>query len=671
MNSTNVFRVWSLPSLILFLVVSASGSAVQQTTTEAASECSVHVELFFDMSTSLNSKHQALIDGVNQLLRRQNSPFPTTTTINLSRFANRVLDPIPLDWKELLTENKLSENLPHDFDRDKTDLLEVLRKLSTLSSKSDGIYTVFVIASDFKHDPFNKTDEAAISKYKEDTEEFFGEQSSALAEAFSKGANKGLLLISTENPSENTLQSLIINSILRLKTQKLGRGQIANFPLGPRTFKDNDFLSYFQTLEVKVIREGAINNDTDEAKITVIANPRSGECFKAAGQLYYDLYFAQDANEARQLGRFKNLKLEKDRDKAEWRNTQTVSGSDLPNGIASEEEIRAYVRRREQPTGDLEIPTGVAHLRDYIIVPHFDGVPTVFNNSFSMAFTVKGEITGPQEAMLRFELFCSSAVLGDSESNAKASGRPFVKKSDFQDSSQAVPKSFILPVENLTEICANDPKDPKHFFMRITGDLVSKRSRCLSVHVNRNHNGNPEHLLRTLFEQASLPACLTVFLTLGFAWKRADEIEKLEKLLAVFAIGSTSLLILLHQHVGPIKKIMDALLEGWPSVIVALFTILGFTLLASRVMQRGGLPLSRGFRGDLVEFIDLDARGKSLEHHTRKRRVRPRSFWVVLISLVAVGLGGLVVASSPEKEYCWISGDLRTDANDVPQCDSQ
>jgi hypothetical protein len=668
-------RTVCLSLITTLFALNSRGVIAEEISIEPQKQCAVEVELYFDMSLSVGP--QILIDGVNGLLKEQNSPFPASTTIKLSRFANRPLDPIELDKSGLLSDKIIQGNIPPDFDRNETNLLSVLHEIIGHANSIDPIYKVFVVASDFKHDPLNRTDDAAISQYQNSILEFFGRHGAALAEAFKPGSNRGLILLTTEN----TPQSLIIDNLMRLNH---GRSQIVRFLLNKNIFQNYDFLSYLQPLEVKVSRSGTINEKSDQAKFTTTVHARSGECLKQIDHLYYGLYFAQDASEApRELSRFKNLELKKvHADDKEWSDNQTISKSDLPplsrepNGIANEEEIQAYVRWEKQGGAQENfrlVQVGVAHLRDYLVVRHFEGLPTVSNDGFDMGFTVKGENNGPQDVTpLRFELLCSSAVLGDSASNLNADEQPVVKKSELaKNNDQTAKGSFKLSVENLAEICAYESKESKHLFMRITGGLVTKESRCLSVHINRNHNGNPEHLLRTLFEQASLPALITIYLTLIFAWKRADEIEKIEKLMAVFVIASTTLSILLHQHVGPAKLIMDDLLEGWPSIFVAFAIIVGFWLLAVRIIQRGGLPLSKGFRADVAHFIDMDARGKSLGITAKNSPWRSRIFWVGVVTMASVALIVFVIRS-PEREFCSISGDLTLGANDVypnPLCD--
>jgi hypothetical protein len=218
-----------------------------------------------------------------------------------------------------------------------------------------------------------------------------------------------------------------------------------------------------------------------------------------------------------------------------------------------------------------------------------------------------------------------------------------------------LPDLTISDRHKFEEICDSPPQD-REVSLRLSdegGDLLIKKGPfALWV---QNGKGDPEELLRQIYEQASFPAFFTSLLGLILLWRKAGEIEKVEKVLAVLALAFTTLFIILH-HLTPFESVMDlALHTPWVCVPLAMFTIAFFFLIGIRILHQGGLPLP-ATDGELLLTLE-EGESRENEKPAKWRFWRwefwNRRAWLILVwSLIAMSAEMLIISKLLQPKEC-------------------
>jgi hypothetical protein len=611
--------------------------------------CNVNVFIYQDVSLSLSKIQSNLLEeGIESLFNVNQEPtFPTKTNVYLIPFADTTET---VEHKlEKVSEVRSDLEKTEELDGNKTDITKVF---SNILAKTRALqsYTVFVIASDFEHDTRNDPRASAILDNFREWSSYFHRQEELLREAFRPGAPRALILLQTKNKRATYVASEVIKNIQTLNN---GKGPIAAFDLEDNPFTKSKFLSYVDPLDVTISRTGLLG---DNAVVTVTARNRL--CTLPPKELYYQLWLRYKDIPYELTSPDKPLNLSPGQPDT-WRDTSLIDKARLSRVPAEALTNGRYLAlvslQRGMPSDRRPMISNEIYVRDNVFLSHLDGIPDIKGTGFELTPIISGNLQDTKNAAIQLELFRGSEKIGDVEYK--------ITDKDLA-TDQTHNKPFTLPIFNsqINKLCSDhDPR--RRPVLRISGPdniLMPQRSDPhLVVDIGSYRNGSPEHLLHAIFEQTSIPAFITGLLAILLLFKRAGDIELVEKTLAVLAIITTTLVIALH-HLTPLEGIIDDWIDGPRAHYIGACTAALFTLLIARILQLGGLPFSPTAYEVKAHIIAQDAEDRQRGSHIALRHGRDTALlkhWRRIVIPVVLILGGAMFFSilfdARDKVDCW------------------
>ncbi len=614
-------------------------------------KCPVEVYLYLDVSASLEDQADDLEQGLQSFVSKKDNIFPPGTNIYVIPFADQASRHSPFG---IQTNEQVSDimskwrNQDKEFfgglDRNKTNLTALfndifirldMRRKSTVEKP----YIVIVIASDLKHDP----SPGKILDAKEDWDTSFGE---SLVEkyrtSFSRGADQSLLLLHAGTESDPVVQG-VLGDLIRPNMQ------VAYFKLGRLVFDSTLFLSYIQPMDVDIERAGSFRTKT--ASVTIRAHNRS--CLIVGDQLLYELSARE--SQGKDWYALANFgKLQRNSGAREWTATQEIREQDVDKRLSlykldepdASYQVKIFQTGKIKPTSK-PLGSTTAHTSNNLHFLSLRGALDAASGKFDGELNVGGDLAGPTIDNIDLTIVSNGRVAGG--------GRAAVTGRILREGGSLEPKDLtIWKREMLEDICLH--KSP-HVVLSLSDDqglLPGGEGRRYPLWVG-NGRGEPEKLLREIFEQASFPAFFTSFFGLILLWNSAGEIERVEKVLAVLALGMTTMFVLLH-HLTLAETYMDFILEvWWIRAPMAVGTVFWFMLLAIRIFQQGGLPLPPSDGEIAAELAE--------ESSSNKREVsedKSQSFWNLRVALitgtlfVSAVVAGMVIYGAKSRAECVI-----------------
>jgi hypothetical protein len=618
-------------SLIISLVFFAGVRPItSQAVNASASEvrCPVSVYIFLDISLSLHGDQgEYLKRGLTDLLATNNSLFPDDTKIYLVPFAN---EPAKLDRYidnpsqlgkaiDMVLASVHSKKNQWGLDTKKTDIKAVLEKILDIAKNGQGRqpYTVFVIASDFEHDPNNKPAEVEFNR--EDWGDFFSDKAAEFYSDFdARGANRALLLLDVSPEVSGGVALNVITDLTSAGT--LGKEkiqtQVAIFNLSDNPFDNAIFMSYLKPIDIKVGRHGTVGSGG--AILTIQAHNRSCLLVDRIGQLGY--YVKVRTAHERFPRILKEDNLDKVQSSRDWEGVSIVKEDDFKNANIKVEDIdsnaASYIVDVKLPSStpsqsDRVVGSTGINTKDYLLVSTLKS--TLEDRSLRTELNLQGSLSDEGPVVLKLNVL----QLGESLATRE------VPINALDVSRGVLSFDLTMPFDSIEEVCYHQALGLGIQLRSNKPNILAHDGETIALDVNGKPNG--EHLLQEIFEQASFPAVITAGLTLFFVWRRADEIEKVEKVLGVTALVSTTVLVLLHRLTRAETLIDGAMLSPVIVRTTACFTVLFLFLVMVSIIYRGGLPLARTEEALSADFSYIVASrrrwGVDLDRRTWLRRI--------------------------------------------------
>lgn len=627
-------RVWA--TLVLGVATFTPQSQAQTADSTAEVKCPVHIYLFLDLSASLKGvERDNLVKGIEKFVKTSEDTqiFPSGTVMYLVPFGGKVLHPHILlsDWSKIRQslDDAGSRRVSGEVDAGKTDLTTVVSEMFQLGGDHPPLengsykpYNVFVVASDFTHDPQNKPKDIIGNKKK--WNHYFETVGEDYYKLVDRPAGNSILLLKVRGgrSMESAEVSEKVVADLRGTGRDADRLQVAFFSLDQDPFSREQFLAYLKPIDVEISRKGSFSMGNPE--VTIHAVNRS--CLNL-GELDYSLQLVIRGEAAQEIA--PRASMTSTIPEKEW---EVVINPQKPSiSLAKLDSPEAYYRALVMLPGMSQAHVGVEEVRthDYLLLSSLQGIAGGIDSMFSAVLEVEGDLTDHPTVPLDFALHLLDKPI--------ANGKVTISRENIKDGRGVVRFSFgKMRQDDFESLCysADGKRDARLVVAGPSTDLVPQNGNELLV-IPDGDQENPQSFLRELFEQASLPALVTTFLSLCFLWRNASELERVEKVVAIFALVSTTTFVALH-HLTKLDEKFDSFLEGPGGRWMAAGTILMFLLLAWRVLLLGGLPFPSS-EGDLLTELALERKRGVATARTRSWNLLRMSA-AAAVAIIAMGL---------------------------------
>ncbi|MES1245349.1 MAG: hypothetical protein ABUT39_27345 [Acidobacteriota bacterium] len=639
--------------LLIAALLLLLGAPSQATTTPAGDiECRMTLYLFVDVSASLSGAEQdRLGEGLAQVL--SGSLFQERRTVYLVPFAEK-MPQFPRSF-ENPTTSEIKAELRRQFeyktgvgDPNRTDLRQVFDFIKA-KIEVHNQYEVFIVASDFEHDLTNDRSSAALREHKENWIDYWAEKGKFLKDKFSSSPSRGaLLLLEMATSSRTTVSETVLGDLRPLAPEG---GQVKPFQPSPgQRFDASSFLAYVKPVRLSVKRSGSLQSGS----MRVDVNAFNLTCLNLQN-LYYSL--AIDA------GRKHVVEVKAPMQALpgnHWSASRVIPESTL-QAVQQErlhvEDLGIVVDAFPSPASAEEDFVGYSErqLQDYIFLEHLKGEPGLLSQELHLELTFRGELEGRKRVTLEFHH-------GDRLIGKK---NVYVEPYDLNKGGPIRPVD--VKIEDLPAVCASDEKP----ILKLWGDseFLVQYNESLPLDNRNLHNHPTRELVEGVFEQASLPALITLLFTLLLLFRKVSfDLGRVEELVAVIAVGATTTVVILHALTSA-EYFIDKLLMDQAARWIGALALLFSAVLLARLLQTGALPLpvSDEEMASSLAIEEAHARRRLSPDRTRAGRLWHRfrcpAWRICLILFICVaGLAGswFVLSDTKEKVDCWLvfSDDL-------------